>query len=51
MWASTIDLTFNVLQREQGVGVAIEYYTDLFEPGTVAWRCGSFLIVRQMRNG
>nr|WP_227027228.1 non-ribosomal peptide synthetase [Corallococcus soli] len=33
---STFDLTFTVLQREQGMGVAIEYSTDLFEPGTLA---------------
>ncbi|WP_147446687.1 non-ribosomal peptide synthetase, partial [Corallococcus sp. CA047B] len=33
---STFDLTFTVLQREQGMGVAIEYSTDLFEAATVA---------------
>ncbi|WP_338864395.1 amino acid adenylation domain-containing protein [Myxococcus stipitatus] len=33
---STFDLTFTVLQREQGLGVAIEYSTDLFEPETLA---------------
>src|SRR5690606_15832602 len=32
---STFDLTFTVLRREQGLGVAIEYSTDLYEPETV----------------